>query len=465
MPRSRYVLLLLFTATFLLLERYVVLCRSGHEDVVDNHGRSFLSPSTSGRHVGFPKNERECRERYEDVYDAWKMYYTMPRDRQSQFTFSISKDRSCPDELFSACILSHMRRDLRRSSALCVASLKMSRGMTREIAPVARYYAIAHDRNVTQGLPLRVATKEKLLHDAEQFQYLIDRGMISRSYEVAVRTLKEIHADTRDGWIGFLPLKHYLRVDHFFNRLVHVRPPARLKDGERVLGDIDMKDVRSQFVKRQVAVVDNLLSPRALHLMRRWLLESTLWFDSNPRGYVGAYFEQGLTSPFLLQLIEELRSKFPLILGPHFLSEVWAYKYDSEAKGIKIHADLAAVNLNFWITPDDANLNKSSGGLVVYRREAPQNWKFADFNSERGLKGMKEIVRGSEIVRVPYRQNRLVMFNSNYFHNTDDFEFKKGYENRRINLTFLFGRRRNAGKIDALIHAMAKDGDVAARDL
>ena len=33
--------------------------------------------------------------------------------------------------------------------------------------------------------------------------------------------------------------------------------------------------------------------------------------------------------------------------------------------GINAHADFAAINVNFWITPRSANLNKSSGGLVA----------------------------------------------------------------------------------------------------
>ena len=99
------------------------------------------------------------------------------------------------------------------------------------------------------------------------------------------------------------------------------------------------------------------------------------------------------------------------------------------------------MNLNFWITPDDANLNDENGGLVIYSREAPMDWNFEDFNSEKGLPRMMEFLKDSNQVRVPYRQNRLVMFNSNLFHYSDKFEFKTGYENRRINLTFLFGRR------------------------
>lgn len=40
-------------------------------------------------------------------------------------------------------------------------------------------------------------------------------------------------------------------------------------------------------------------------------------------------------------------------------------------EGISVHADSASVNLNFWVTPDDANLDPTSGGLVVYPRAPP----------------------------------------------------------------------------------------------
>ena len=42
---------------------------------------------------------------------------------------------------------------------------------------------------------------------------------------------------------------------------------------------------------------------------------------------------------------------------------------------------------------------------------------------------------------IPYNENRAVIFNSNLFHETDHYEFKEGYENRRINVTMLFGTR------------------------
>ena len=44
-------------------------------------------------------------------------------------------------------------------------------------------------------------------------------------------------------------------------------------------------------------------------------------------------------------------------------------------------------------------------------------------------------------VEVPYRQNRAVIFDSDLFHTTAPLTFKPGYENRRINVTMLFGKR------------------------
>ena len=42
---------------------------------------------------------------------------------------------------------------------------------------------------------------------------------------------------------------------------------------------------------------------------------------------------------------------------------------------------------------------------------------------------------------MPYRANRVVIFNSDLFHETDVIAFQEGYRNRRINVTMLFGRR------------------------
>jgi len=400
----------------------------------------FVEPEVR-ENAWWPVRTSDCDVVRPRVNEMWRDMWNgeISSDNVLKEFINMTEMYKCADAPFSAGTLSLMGGRPDVSSRFHVESVKRSRGMQREILPIARYQSM--NRTVIQGLELRVASRAKIRHDAEQIRYLISENLISSSYERAARTLDNIYSALPENWIGYLPKERYSKIGSFFNRLLYYDPPKRLPIGEPMFGYVDLRRAREEYRINQVTVIDNLLSPRALRVMRKWLMESTFWFDSNPQGYVGAYFEQGFTSPFLLQMIQELKNTFQEILGHHKINEVWAYKYDSQGKGIKVHADTAAVNLNFWVTPDDANLNKENGGLVIYSREAPMEWNFQDFNSERGLPRMMEFLKDSDLVRVPYRQNRLVIFNSNLFHYSDKFEFKSGYGNRRINLTFLFGKR------------------------
>ena len=121
---------------------------------------------------------------------------------------------------------------------------------------------------------------------------------------------------------------------------------------------------------------------------------------------------------------------------------MWAFKYDSKYSGVVTHADEAIINVNFWITPDSANLNSESGGMVVYPVEAPSEWNFKKYNTDtKQIHQFLEKNNPKKII-IPHRQNRVVIFNSNMFHETDSFNFQDGYENRRINITLLFGKRK-----------------------
>ena len=119
----------------------------------------------------------------------------------------------------------------------------------------------------------------------------------------------------------------------------------------------------------------------------------------------------------------------------------WCFKCAHDRPAINLHADFAEVNLNLWITPEDANLDKSSGGLVVYDKASPKNWKFSDYNNNQfKIKDFIEKSHAKEVV-IPYKENRIVIFDSALFHKSDDFKFKPGYENRRMNVTFLYGQQ------------------------
>jgi tetratricopeptide (TPR) repeat protein len=192
----------------------------------------------------------------------------------------------------------------------------------------------------------------------------------------------------------------------------------------------------------QIVVIDDLLTAEALQKLRLFCLDSTIWRAIYEGGYLGAFPEHGFAPPLLAQIAEELRTVYPAIIGDHPLLHFWAFKYDSSLRGINKHADFAAVNVNFWITPDDANLDPEHGGLVVWDAAAPLDWDFARYNAaDDDIRAFLEQEKAKAVI-VSYRANRAVVFDSDLFHETDTIHFKPGYENRRINVTLLFGRRQ-----------------------
>jgi len=296
-------------------------------------------------------------------------------------------------------------------------------------------------------------SKAKIDHDIDQFKYLADSG-----YEVEkFQALSELYRDVslEIDWSGKeiqqLSIKHRKLLKETYNRTINVLEAPELADG--ALSDtLERGKITKDYFKHDhgLTYIDNFLMPSALNSVRKFLLGSTIWFDIKIGGYLGAYLKEGLACPLLLQIADELRINFPEIFKYHQLKQLWAYKYDSRAykddnglTGIKAHADQAAVNVNFWITPATANLNPESGGLIVYNTPAPLEWDFKAYNYNNSEeKIVKYLENGShEKSIVPYNENRVVIFNSNLIHETDRFEFKEGYENRRINVTMLFGRR------------------------
>ena len=66
------------------------------------------------------------------------------------------------------------------------------------------------------------------------------------------------------------------------------------------------------------------------------------------------------------------------------------------------------------------------------------------------LEGMRRrlLEAGAEPLDVAYRENRLVLFDSSLYHETQPFSFEQGrYTARRLNFTFLFGLRSAVGDL------------------
>ena len=104
----------------------------------------------------------------------------------------------------------------------------------------------------------------------------------------------------------------------------------------------------------------------------------------------------------------------------------------------EIHADQASINVNFWITPDEANLSKESGGLVIWNKLPPSNWSFNDYNSVQSLEKIEKMLdsEGIEKKVIPYKENRCVILTQNYFIALINL-ILKSYPHRRININSL----------------------------
>ena len=161
----------------------------------------------------------------------------------------------------------------------------------------------------------------------------------------------------------------------------------------------------------QIAVIDNFLSDEALGRAAPLLLGlDRVAHQLIERGYLGAVPEHGFASPLLAQIADEFRTAYADICGNHALKYLWAFKYDSTLDGVGIHADDAAVNVNFWITPDEANLDPQRGGLVVWDVAAPLDWEYSRYNGD--LAATRDFLKrtNAKPVTIPYLCNRAVIF-------------------------------------------------------
>jgi tetratricopeptide (TPR) repeat protein len=190
----------------------------------------------------------------------------------------------------------------------------------------------------------------------------------------------------------------------------------------------------------QMVVIDNFLSAAALERLRRYCAGSTIWRRPYEAGYIGATPEDGFACPLLAQIAEEIQATYADILGSHCFRYLGAFKYDSAlSTGTNTHADNSAVNVNFYIAPDDANLDAASGGMRVWDVGAPDEATMRRYNGDEDAAREFLVRSGAKATIVPHRANRAVIFKSALFHKTDDCLFREGYLNKRINVSLLFG--------------------------
>jgi len=282
-------------------------------------------------------------------------------------------------------------------------------------------------------------------HIAEGFDYLMRRAELAKGRSTASPSMQTepLHKTKHDGE------QHAYLIAQ--GRIAATAPATdffHLGDGARVASSAVNRTRSTAAVLEewrtsvpQKVVIDDFLTRPALEQLRRYCADSTVWRRVYDAGYLGAMPADGFACPLLAQIIEELSGVYRGILGGYPFRYLGGFKYDSElSTGTNIHADYSAINLNLYITPDEANLDPDTGGMTIWNVAARDERELRRYNSSDGE--IREHLRDSQAqaVRVAHRANRAVFFKSSLFHKTDTCQFREGYLNKRINVSFLFGQ-------------------------
>ena len=95
--------------------------------------------------------------------------------------------------------------------------------------------------------------------------------------------------------------------------------------------------------------------------------------------------------------------------------------------------------------------------MFLFDQVVLQDWNVQEYNcgknDPRILAWLEQV--DAKTVKISYRTNRPVIFNSNLFHETDEIAFRDDYLSRRINITLLYGYRLQAHSRIAL-HRLKK---------
>ena len=289
-------------------------------------------------------------------------------------------------------------------------------------------------------------TQVKLQHDLAQLRFLLGGDYLPPAFKALIQNyealLKTQAQRTQKERFIQLNASESASISLFYGRNVHISPvPAFPRD--TLHPDWQAETVERAYAEKtpSYVVVDAFLQPDTAEALLHFCQKSTIWHDdTRPGGYLGAYMDDGFNCDLLYQIAEELGERLPQIFQGLVLRHMWAYTYASRKEGIGIHADNAAVNVNFWITPDDANLNPEGGGMILYDQKAPEHWRFDTYNKNTAkIEAFLQETQASART-IPYRHNRAVIFDGRLFHATDDFVFADAYLKKRINITLLFDR-------------------------
>jgi hypothetical protein len=201
------------------------------------------------------------------------------------------------------------------------------------------------------------------------------------------------------------------------------------------------------------AIVDDFLAPGEFTEIREHLVGHWAWRYKNwTNGYLHNY-EIGTGA--LDAVAHRLSAPLSEAAGrPLRRVTQWAILAHAD-RGLIPHADNGTFVVNFWLTPDEYNLDPESGGMVLFDVRRPEMVMSPRFQiTPDSDEYVLSRTRGGRL-EVPYRCNRAIIFDATVFHASLPISFAShGAFSKRLNVSMvfddpeLFDARREQGLSD-----------------
>jgi hypothetical protein len=189
--------------------------------------------------------------------------------------------------------------------------------------------------------------------------------------------------------------------------------------------NLDFNKFNNEFIEKGHCIIDDFLDPLYCERLRKFMLTVNLRNDIYS-SYASVNFSkngQDMWFKLLTNISDEIKENFKFLNKLNY-SRGWSFIHENiQKESVGKHSDPGSlITFNIWCTPDECILKDSDehNGVVLYDT----------YDLKEVEKVKKNIIR--------YKFNRVVIFDSRKIHESLLSNFKPGYENRKINYTFLY---------------------------
>ncbi|WP_343177659.1 hypothetical protein [Pseudomonas sp. 4810-S13] len=216
------------------------------------------------------------------------------------------------------------------------------------------------------------------------------------------------------------------------------------------LGDTD-KCFERPSALIDYTIIDDFLNAAQCHALHKSLLCNRMWRKKNPisKHLYNSQPKSAIVESILAKVDSVMRERAGCSLQ---LIDYWALLYSKNSDG-NTHADFGQLTLTYWLTPEEYNLDATTGGLIIYDVKRGMDQRANEYLIAGQASEEYVLQRTQQHVIVPYRCNRAVLFDASHYHKTFSPHFNIAHpEGMRMNLTFSYASAEHIAEQVRLIN-------------